>query len=71
MTQHQQILNYLNRYGSITPMEAFANLGITKLATRVSELKKAGYSFVQEMVYITDNSLCRKCYMRYSLEAEK
>ena len=36
MTQREQILLYLHTFGSITPMEAFADLGITKLATRVS-----------------------------------
>ncbi|MBR4656569.1 MAG: hypothetical protein IKO68_08400 [Oscillospiraceae bacterium] len=41
-TQHEQILHYIKIFGSITPMEAFQDLGITKLVTRVSELRKAG-----------------------------
>lgn len=42
MTQRQRILRYIDDFGSITPMEAFQDLGITKLATRVSELIRDG-----------------------------
>ena len=42
MTQHDQIINYMKEHGSITPYEAFLSLGITKLATRVSEMRRAG-----------------------------
>lgn len=45
MTQREAILNYITEFGSITPMEAFADLGITKLATRISEMKKDGMEF--------------------------
>ena len=42
MTQHERIMSYLERNESITPMEAFGDLGITKLATRISELRQNG-----------------------------
>ena len=42
MTHHERILDYIYRHGSITPMDAFMDLGITKLATRVSELIRGG-----------------------------
>lgn len=38
MTQKQRVIDYLQKHAEITPMEAFADLGITKLATVVSEL---------------------------------
>ena len=44
MTQRDMILEYIDRFGSISPMEAFSDLGITKLATRVSELDAMGVS---------------------------
>ena len=50
MTQHSLILSHLDTYGSITPFEAFTEYGITKLATRISELKKQGYHFTSVMV---------------------
>ena len=43
MTQHEQIEQYIADFGSITPMQAFSDLGITKLATRISEMRKRGY----------------------------
>lgn len=49
MTQHQLILKYIQDFGSITPMEAF-DLGITKLATRVSEMRRDGMQFKIETV---------------------
>jgi len=50
MTQPQRIVKYLKRHKWITPMEAFSELGITKLATRVSEMRRDGYEFEIEMV---------------------
>ena len=47
--QKQQILDYMNRYGSITPMDAFEDLGITKLSTRIGELKRDGYPIESRM----------------------
>lgn len=49
MTQHKLILAHLDTYGSITPMEAFMEYGITKLATRISELRRHGESIIGEM----------------------
>lgn len=45
MTQKEMILQYINDFGSITSYQAYTDLGITQLATRVKELKKKGYSF--------------------------
>lgn len=45
MSQRERILEYLeNHPEGITPMEAFVNLKITKLATRISELIDMGYA---------------------------
>lgn len=48
MTQGERILRYIDEFGSITPHDAFRDLGITKLATRISELKRDGYRFDQK-----------------------
>lgn len=50
MTQHERILDYMDRYGSITPMDAIFDLGITKLATRIGELRKLGVPIKSETV---------------------
>lgn len=44
MTQREAILKHIRDFGSITPMQAFTDLGITKLATRISEMKRSGYA---------------------------
>ncbi len=43
-TQADQIRRYVRQNGSITTMEAFFELGITKLATRISEMIRDGYT---------------------------
>lgn len=70
MTQAERIEAYINKYGSISPMEAFADLGITKLATRVSEMKKDGYVFEQEYIESKNRFGESVYYMRYSFPSE-
>ena len=43
MTQHTLILDYMREHGSITTYEAYEQLGITKLTTRISELRQGGF----------------------------
>ena len=43
MTQHTLILDYMAEHGSITTFEAYEQLGITKLTTRISELRQGGF----------------------------
>ena len=47
MNQYERIEKYLDDFGSISPMEAFRDLGITKLATRISEMSRRGYQFIK------------------------
>lgn len=49
-TQRELIFSYITQFGSITPMEAFADLGITKLATRISEMRRDGVGIKVESV---------------------
>lgn len=44
MTQCERILSYMQRYGSISTMEAFKDLGCTRLASRINDLKNQGYA---------------------------
>ena len=67
MTQKQLILNYMIDFGSITPMQAFMDLGCTKLATRIGELIKYGIPIIKTTVK-SKNRYGKKCvYKRYSL----
>ena len=50
MTQRESIAAYLDKHGSITPMEAFSELGITKLSTRIGEMIALGADIQKETV---------------------
>ena len=68
MTQREEILQYIKENGSITPMEAFYDLGITKLATRISEMRKDGMEFKIETVTKRNKYNTRTVrYAKYSL----
>lgn len=63
--QQMDILCYIFDYGSISPMEAFNDLGITKLATRISEMRVIGIQFDQAFEG-RENRFGKKVkYMRY------
>lgn len=70
MTQKEMIMNYMARFGSISPMEAFADLGITKLATRVSELRRDGKIIDGKMEKSKNRFGTSVEYMRYTLGKE-
>lgn len=71
MTQHDLILNYLKKFRTITPYEAFKDLGITKLATRLSEMKQEGYQFADVWVEDVNRFGENVRYKRYSLIRRK
>lgn len=54
MTQNDRVLKYLDNHGYITTMVAFNELGITRLASRVNDLKKLGWPITGVMRYGTD-----------------
>ena len=67
MTQNEAIIQFMKEHGSITPMDAFSQLGITKLATRIGEIRKAGKKVIKNLV-CTENRYGKTIrYMRYSL----
>lgn len=49
-TQCERILRHLRDYGSITQGEAYAEYGITRLASRINDLKKKGFNITSETV---------------------
>ena len=66
MTQHERIANYIDTFGSITPMEAFSDLGITKLSTRVGEMVCSGYKIKRQLETGKNRFGETTRYMRYS-----
>ena len=69
-TQNQRILEYLKEFGSITQLEALRDLGIMRLASRISDMRGKGYPIKAETV-IVENRYGEKCHIkRYSLGGE-
>ena len=50
LNQRELILKYIADFGYITSFQAYQDLGITQLATRIKELKAKGYEFKTEDV---------------------
>lgn len=67
MNQSERIIKYIEEFGSISPMEAFNDLGITKLATRISEMSRKGIEFERKFVKAKNRYGEPVYYMRYSL----
>lgn len=52
MTQNQRLIEYMTEHGSITPLEAMTELGIMRLASRISDIKAMGYIIDSEMITV-------------------
>lgn len=66
-TQAERVLEYITAFGSITQFEALQDLGVMRLASRVSDLKKMGYPIISTMETVK-NRYGEKCYVkRYSI----
>jgi hypothetical protein len=66
--QRTAILSYLKKYRTITPMQAFDELYCTKLATRISELRREGADIVGEWRHTVGK---RNAYMQYKIKSLK
>ena len=67
ITQCDMILEYLRRFGSITPWEALREFGCMRLGARIWDLKQMGHDISVVMVQ-TRNRLGRTViYARYVL----
>ena len=66
-THCNRVLNYMRLHGSITSLEAFANLGVSRLSARIKDLRDSGHSIVGNMVEV-ENRYGEKCHVkRYTL----
>ena len=68
MTQSERINRHLRDYGSISSMEAVQEYGIMRLASRISDLKKAGIPIRREMIVGKNRYGESTSYARYSVD---
>lgn len=71
MTQCEKIIEYINRHGSITTWEAFKDLGITRLASRIHDLTEKGYEFDRVIEKTKNRDYETVTYTRYSFKAKE
>ena len=64
-TQCKQILAYMERHGSITPLDALREFGCMRLSARILDLRKLGWNI--RTIKTTYNG---KKFARYILEGE-
>ena len=66
-TQTERVLDYIDEFGSITQMEALRDLGVMRLASRISDLKKQGYPIKSDMETVKNRFGESRYIKRYSL----
>jgi hypothetical protein len=67
-SQADRVLSYMEEYGSITQIDALNSLGVMRLASRISDLKKLGY-LIDSKTEAVKNRYDETCFIkRYSLK---
>jgi hypothetical protein len=61
--QTDRVLEYIREFGSITQLEALQYLGVMRLASRMSDLKRLGYD-VEGRIEAVNNRYGEKCYIK-------
>lgn len=62
-TQNERILDYIERNGSITQLEALTECSVMRLASMVSDLRRKGYPITSKMVKV-ENRYGETCHIK-------
>lgn len=68
MTQNEKILEFMREKGSITPVEAIAELGCMRLAARISDIRASGVNVISTMERSKNRYGDTVHFSRYRLE---
>lgn len=68
MTQTQAVLDWLRAGAGITSMEAFKELGVTRLSSIIFNLRKRGYDIESEDLETINRYGTRTKFTRYVLK---
>lgn len=66
--QNERILKYIHDFGSITQLEAIRDLGVMRLASRISDMKKLGYPITSKTEVVINRYGETSRIKRYSLQ---
>ena len=67
MTQAERVMEYIGEFGSISSMEAFKDLGITRLAARIADLESNGVLFNRKREMVVNRYGEKVYFTRYSI----
>ena len=68
LTQCMKIVKYMNDFGSITPVQAMKDLGVMRLAARISDLEAEGWEIEHERETGENRYGEKTSYARYRLK---
>lgn len=66
-TQCERIIKYIRDFGSISTWQAFSELGVVRLASRIYDLKEQGYVFKKERIFTNNRYGEKTHYDEYRL----
>jgi hypothetical protein len=69
-SQCARIIEYMQVFGSISTLEAFNDLGVARLASRIHDLKGMGYNITSE-IKSSKNRFGEKTYFKVYRLAEE
>lgn len=67
VSQCNKILAYIRKHGSITPLDALREFGCMRLASRMSDLKRRGYTVKSVMESSKNKNGESVSYARYTI----
>lgn len=70
-TQTERIIKYMQDFGTITSAEAMTELGVYRLASRITDLKRDGYAIKKETVSAKNRYGETVHFAQYSLVSYK
>lgn len=68
LTQSMKILKYMNDFGSITSVQAMKDLGVMRLAARISDIEAEGWEIIHERETGENRYGEKTTYARYRLK---
>ena len=66
-TQCEKIVEYMQKHGSITQLQAYIDIGCWRLASRISDLKRKGYAIRTETTRVKNRDGGYTPIAKYSL----
>ena len=56
MTQNDRVVSYMKKEHGITTLEAFKNLGVTRLSARIHDIRDMGYVVGDEFIKVIERN---------------